>query len=335
MPVDQQFLAAKKMQSQAAMAEGPSRRLIESVLTKQDLLANEQATEISVLNALLVRQGEVIDQMFSAIRELTSRSAAMAEKLAELTAADLKRSATSAEDDDEPAGAPDLLGAPTKTKAKPRTKKGKSAHDMMIYSKRFEEFWAHYCPLRSSGKAEAAKRFDEFDAETQELIIEAALHQVRGWKQSRIEIDYIPHASTWLNKRTFMDFVADGTIRTPETPALIVAAERRSATKLPPDIDSMQRQWAELVYWMRMSHGKFSGAATLATPSQRENIDARIRDWFVSQALEIGRLKKDEDGTLRPTKMDCLGWKPHLKILDSGEIKMVDASKADDIVNHA
>lgn len=74
------------------------------------------------------------------------------------------------------------------------------------YTDEFEKFWKTY--PRKVGKAEAAKAFTKLlkggQVDANQLTAAAQAH-AQAWQQSGTSQEFIPHASTWLNKGRWSD----------------------------------------------------------------------------------------------------------------------------------
>ena len=74
------------------------------------------------------------------------------------------------------------------------------------YTDEFEKFWKTY--PRKVGKAEAAKAFTKLlkggQVDADQLTAAAQAH-AQAWQQSGTSQEFIPHASTWLNKGRWSD----------------------------------------------------------------------------------------------------------------------------------
>jgi hypothetical protein len=67
----------------------------------------------------------------------------------------------------------------------------------------FEQFWQHY--PRKIAKRAAQKAFDRLTKQEQSDAVEAIEQHVAYWKLKGTEMDFIPHASTWINQGRFED----------------------------------------------------------------------------------------------------------------------------------
>lgn len=69
----------------------------------------------------------------------------------------------------------------------------------------FDDFWEEY--PRKVSKKMAKKAWDKIspNQELAEKIICALYQQKKYWKQKEVEIQFIPHASTWLNQERWED----------------------------------------------------------------------------------------------------------------------------------
>lgn len=69
----------------------------------------------------------------------------------------------------------------------------------------FEQFWQHY--PRKIAKRAAQKAFDRLSKQEQSDAIEAIEQHVAYWKLKGTEMDYVPHASTWLHQGRWEDIL--------------------------------------------------------------------------------------------------------------------------------
>ena len=67
----------------------------------------------------------------------------------------------------------------------------------------FNEFWDLY--PRKVSKRVAQKRFEALRSDEQKQALEALPNQVKYWKTKDTEMDFIPHAATWLGQYRFED----------------------------------------------------------------------------------------------------------------------------------
>ena len=81
----------------------------------------------------------------------------------------------------------------------------------------FETFWQHY--PRKIAKRAAQKAFDRLSKQEQSDAIEAIEQHVTYWKLKGTEMDFIPHASTWINQGRFED-ILDMTPKEIKRPAM-------------------------------------------------------------------------------------------------------------------
>lgn len=74
------------------------------------------------------------------------------------------------------------------------------------YSESFESFWALYRMKRGSGKHEAFKAYQKAVKDIDALeLLETLKRHLRFWDFKRVETTFIPHASTWLNQKRYLD----------------------------------------------------------------------------------------------------------------------------------
>ena len=67
----------------------------------------------------------------------------------------------------------------------------------------FDEFWMLY--PRKVAKASARKVWQKLTEEQQLLAAKAISNHCQYWKAKETALDYIPHASTWLNQERWED----------------------------------------------------------------------------------------------------------------------------------
>ena len=67
----------------------------------------------------------------------------------------------------------------------------------------FNEFWDMY--PRKVSKRVAQKRFEALRSDEQKQALEALPNHVKYWKTKDTEMDFIPHAATWLGQYRFED----------------------------------------------------------------------------------------------------------------------------------
>jgi hypothetical protein len=67
----------------------------------------------------------------------------------------------------------------------------------------FEQFWKHY--PRKIAKRAAQAAFNRLTKQEQSDAVEAIEQHVAYWKLKGTEMDFIPHASTWLNQGRWED----------------------------------------------------------------------------------------------------------------------------------
>ena len=67
----------------------------------------------------------------------------------------------------------------------------------------FETFWALY--PRKVSKRVAQKRFEALRSDEQKQALEALPNHVKYWKTKNTELEFIPHASTWIGQFRFED----------------------------------------------------------------------------------------------------------------------------------
>ena len=69
----------------------------------------------------------------------------------------------------------------------------------------FEQFWKHY--PRKVAKRAALGAFNRLTKDEQILAVETIEEHVAYWKLKGTEMDFIPHASTWINQGRFEDIL--------------------------------------------------------------------------------------------------------------------------------
>ena len=67
----------------------------------------------------------------------------------------------------------------------------------------FDEFWMLY--PRKVAKASAKKSWNKLSEEQQLAAAKAISNHCQYWKAKETALDYIPHASTWLNQERWED----------------------------------------------------------------------------------------------------------------------------------
>ena len=67
----------------------------------------------------------------------------------------------------------------------------------------FNEFWSLY--PRKIAKATARKAWSKLSAEQQLMAAKAIDTHCQYWRAKETELDFIPHASTWLNQERWED----------------------------------------------------------------------------------------------------------------------------------
>lgn len=79
----------------------------------------------------------------------------------------------------------------------------------LIEPEYFEDFWEEY--PRKVGKKMARIAWGRIKPNQQlsEKIIKALYNQNKAWTEKGTEMDYIPHASTWLNQERWEDEIAE------------------------------------------------------------------------------------------------------------------------------
>jgi hypothetical protein len=81
----------------------------------------------------------------------------------------------------------------------------------------FEQFWQNY--PRKIAKRAAQKAFDRLTKQEQSDAVEAIEQHVAYWKLKGTEIDFICHATTWLNQGRWED-ILDMTPKEVKRPSL-------------------------------------------------------------------------------------------------------------------
>ena len=69
----------------------------------------------------------------------------------------------------------------------------------------FDQFWKHY--PRKIAKRAAQKMFERLTKQEQSDAVEAIEQHVAYWKLKGTEIDFICHATTWLNQGRWEDIL--------------------------------------------------------------------------------------------------------------------------------
>ena len=67
----------------------------------------------------------------------------------------------------------------------------------------FETFWALY--PRKVSKRVAQRKFEALKKDEQQQALDALPNHIAYWKSKNTEMEYIPHASTWIGQYRFED----------------------------------------------------------------------------------------------------------------------------------
>lgn len=67
----------------------------------------------------------------------------------------------------------------------------------------FETFWDLY--PRKVSKRVAQRKFEALRKEEQELALKALPNHIKYWKTKNTEMEFIPHAATWIGQYRFED----------------------------------------------------------------------------------------------------------------------------------
>lgn len=67
----------------------------------------------------------------------------------------------------------------------------------------FEQFWQQY--PKKVGKLTAKRSWEKLSLENQQKALEAIVEHRKYWSAKGTELEFIPHASTWLNQERFED----------------------------------------------------------------------------------------------------------------------------------
>ena len=67
----------------------------------------------------------------------------------------------------------------------------------------FETFWALY--PRKVAKRVAQRKFEALRSDEQKLALDALPNHIKYWKTKNTEMDFIPHAATWIGQYRFED----------------------------------------------------------------------------------------------------------------------------------
>jgi hypothetical protein len=78
----------------------------------------------------------------------------------------------------------------------------------------FEQFWKQY--PRKVAKRVAQRKFEALREDEQKLALEALPNHLKYWKTKNTEMDYIPHASTWIGQYRFEDEIVIEEKKKPE-----------------------------------------------------------------------------------------------------------------------
>ena len=82
----------------------------------------------------------------------------------------------------------------------------------------FETFWDMY--PRKVSKRVAQRKFEALRKDEQELALKALPNHIKYWKSKNTEMEYIPHAATWLGQYRFEDeiVIEESKNKRPELP---------------------------------------------------------------------------------------------------------------------
>lgn len=67
----------------------------------------------------------------------------------------------------------------------------------------FETFWALY--PRKVSKRVAQRKFEALKKDEQQQALEALPNHIAYWKSKNTEMEFVPHASTWIGQYRFED----------------------------------------------------------------------------------------------------------------------------------
>jgi hypothetical protein len=67
----------------------------------------------------------------------------------------------------------------------------------------FDKFWDLY--PRKVAKRVAQRKFEALRLDEQKLALEALPNHIKYWKTKNTEMDFIPHAATWIGQFRFED----------------------------------------------------------------------------------------------------------------------------------
>jgi len=67
----------------------------------------------------------------------------------------------------------------------------------------FDKFWDLY--PRKVAKRVAQRKFEALRSDEQKLALEALPNHIKYWKTKNTEMDFIPHAATWIGQYRFED----------------------------------------------------------------------------------------------------------------------------------
>ena len=74
----------------------------------------------------------------------------------------------------------------------------------------FDQFYTLY--PRKKSKEPARKAFKRLNKKDRQSVMDILPKHIKHWKDKAIEMDYIPHPSTWLNQRKWEDVLDEGTV---------------------------------------------------------------------------------------------------------------------------
>lgn len=71
----------------------------------------------------------------------------------------------------------------------------------------FEIFWGHY--VRKIKKKDARRMWDRLTPENKQRALAAIIEHAKHWEEKSTEMQYIPHAASWLNGERWEDVLTE------------------------------------------------------------------------------------------------------------------------------
>lgn len=93
----------------------------------------------------------------------------------------------------------------------------------------FETFWEMY--PRKVSKRVAQRKFEALRKDEQELAVKALPNHIKYWKSKNTEMEFIPHAATWIGQYRFEDEIVIEETKNKKPPLPFYATEELTLQK--------------------------------------------------------------------------------------------------------